>query len=37
VAMSKMRELTFMQYARFMPQLLAAYTAGYGATLLLAR
>ena len=37
VAMSKMRELTFMQYARFMPQLLVAYTAGYGATLLLSR
>lgn len=36
VAMSKMRELTFMQYARFIPQLLAAYTAGYIATLLLA-
>ncbi|MDZ7922480.1 MAG: sodium:proton antiporter NhaD [Marinagarivorans sp.] len=36
VAMSKVRELTFMQYARFIPQLLAAYTAGYVATLLLA-
>ena len=37
VAMSKVRELTFMQYARFIPQLLVAYTAGYVATLLLAR
>ncbi|HEY7772537.1 MAG TPA: sodium:proton antiporter NhaD [Marinagarivorans sp.] len=36
VAMSKMRELTFMQYARFMPQLLAAYSVGYLATLLMA-
>ncbi len=35
VAMSKMRELTFMQYAKYMPQLLVAYTAGYIATLLL--
>lgn len=36
VAMSKIPELTFMQYARFMPQLLAAYSAGYIATLMFA-
>jgi Na+/H+ antiporter NhaD/arsenite permease-like protein len=33
VAMSKMRELTFLQYARYMPQLLVAYTVGYLAVL----
>lgn len=37
VAMSKVRDLTFMQYARFIPQLLIAYTAGYLAALLLTR
>lgn len=35
VAMSRMRELTFLQYARFLPHLLASYSAGYACTLLL--
>lgn len=35
VAMSKVRELTFMQYARYLPHLAAAYCCGYGITLLL--
>lgn len=35
VAMSKVRELSFMQYARYAPQVLAAYSAGYALTLLL--
>lgn len=33
VAMSKVRELTFMQYARYAPHILAAYSVGYGLTL----
>lgn len=35
VAMSKVKELTFMQYARYAPHILAAYSVGYGLTLLL--
>jgi Na+/H+ antiporter NhaD and related arsenite permeases len=35
VAMSKVRELTFMQYARYLPHIFAAYTFGYSLTLLL--
>lgn len=35
VAMSKVRELTFMQYARYSPHVFAAYSLGYGLTLLL--
>lgn len=37
VAMSKVRELTFMQYARFTPYLLLAYSTGYCLTLVMAR
>ncbi|MCR6651620.1 MAG: sodium:proton antiporter NhaD [Cellvibrionaceae bacterium] len=35
VAMSKVRELTFMQYARYAPHVFAAYSVGYGLTLLI--
>ena len=35
VAMSKVKELTFLQYARYAPQVLVAYSAGYALTLLL--
>lgn len=35
VAMSKVKELTFMQYARYLPHILGAYTLGYALTLLL--
>jgi Na+/H+ antiporter NhaD/arsenite permease-like protein len=35
VAMSKVRELTFMQYARYAPHIFAAYSVGYGLTLLI--
>jgi Na+/H+ antiporter NhaD/arsenite permease-like protein len=35
VAMSKVRELTFMQYARYAPHIFAAYSFGYVLTLLL--
>lgn len=35
VAMSKVRELTFMQYARYLPHLACAYCLGYGLTLVL--
>ena len=34
VAMSKVRELTFMQYAKYAPHIFAAYAFGYGLTLL---
>ncbi len=37
VAMSKIKELTFMQYARYTPHLLLAYSVGYGLTLVMAR
>ena len=36
IAMSKMKELTFMAYSRFIPALLAAYTLGYAITIWLA-
>ena len=35
IAMSKMKEMTFITYMRYIPALLAAYTVGYGITLLL--
>ncbi len=35
VAMSKVRELTFMQYARYAPHVFAAYSFGYVLTLLI--
>lgn len=35
VAMSKVKDLSFIQYARYLPHLLLAYTTGYGLTLLL--
>lgn len=35
VAMSKVRELTFMQYARYAPHVFAAYSLGYVLTLFL--
>ena len=37
VAMSKIDELTFGSYARFIIALLIAYSVGYGSTLLLGR
>ncbi|MGB1197665.1 MAG: sodium:proton antiporter NhaD [Thalassotalea sp.] len=36
IAMSKMKEITFMSYSRYIPALLAAYTAGYVITIYLA-
>lgn len=36
IAMSKMKEITFMSYMRYIPALLAAYTLGYVLTILLA-
>ncbi|WP_111980226.1 sodium:proton antiporter NhaD [Algibacillus agarilyticus] len=36
IAMSKMKELTFISYMRYIPALLLAYTIGYGITLVLA-
>ena len=36
IAMSKMKELTFISYMRYIPALLLAYTLGYGMTVLLA-
>ena len=36
IAMSKMKELTFISYMRYIPALLLAYTLGYGLTVLLA-
>lgn len=35
VAMSKVKELTFMQYARYLPHILASFSLGYAVTLLL--
>ena len=35
VAMSKVRELTFAQYARYLPYLMVAYSLGYALTLVL--
>lgn len=35
VAMSKVKELTFMQYARYLPHILASFSLGYALTLLL--
>lgn len=35
IAMSKMKEMTFMSYCRYIPALLVAYTIGYGLTILL--
>lgn len=37
VAMSKVKELTFMQYARYAPQILLAYSVGYALTLVMGR
>ena len=37
IAMSKMKELTFFAYLRYIPALLAAYTVGYLLTILLAQ
>lgn len=37
IAMSKMKEITFITYMRYIPALLAAYTLGYVATLLLSQ
>ena len=36
IAMSKIKEMTFMSYTRYIPALLAAYTVGYGITIYLA-
>ncbi|WDE04201.1 sodium:proton antiporter NhaD [Thalassomonas viridans] len=36
IAMSKMKEMTFISYARYIPALLVAYSLGYGITLGLA-
>ncbi|GAA5142447.1 sodium:proton antiporter NhaD [Thalassotalea piscium] len=36
IAMSKMKEMTFLSYSRYIPALLAAYTLGYGITIYLA-
>lgn len=36
IAMSKMKEMTFMSYSRYIPALLAAYTLGYAITIWLA-
>ncbi|GHE86382.1 sodium:proton antiporter NhaD [Thalassotalea profundi] len=36
IAMSKMKEMTFMTYSRYIPALLAAYTVGYVITINLA-
>jgi Na+/H+ antiporter NhaD/arsenite permease-like protein len=35
IAMSKIKEMTFLSYMRYIPALLAAYTLGYAATLAL--
>ena len=35
IAMSKIKEMTFMSYSRYIPALLVAYTIGYGLTILL--
>ena len=35
IAMSKIKEMTFMSYCRYIPALLVAYTIGYGLTILL--
>ncbi|QOL24359.1 sodium:proton antiporter NhaD [Thalassotalea sp. LPB0316] len=37
VAMSKMKELTFISYSRYIPMLLVAYTLGYAVTIVLAQ
>ncbi|WP_199611956.1 sodium:proton antiporter NhaD [Flocculibacter collagenilyticus] len=36
IAMSKMKEITFLSYSKYIPALLAAYTLGYGLTVVLA-
>ncbi len=36
IAMSKIKELTFMSYGRYIPQLLLAYSVGFGVAYLLA-
>jgi Na+/H+ antiporter NhaD/arsenite permease-like protein len=36
IAMSEIKELTFLSYMRYLPMLLLAYTIGYGLTLVLA-
>ena len=37
IAMSKMKEITFLTYSKFIPALFAAYTFGYVVTILLAQ